>query len=331
MKVGVCQRVRRGRGSPVGSALSGPACLAVAVSLVMLAAGHGLGKERYNLWAKEKLRYIAEKVQRDPYNAKLQVLLGDAYFQDGQNYEAEQHLKKALELRPEFAEAHCNLAGIYHAQMRMTEARQHYEKALGIDSTLVEARAGLGTLLCRNQLHAQGIRHLETVLLQDSRRVNVRYNLGVAYHTVGDFKRAISHLGQVLEQRPNFPSGRGALAQANFGWGLRQLQAKQLQRALGFMEKALALDPTQADFHYAQGLAYLGLENLDPAARAFAAAVEIEANHVPALHNLATVYELTGRDRDAEPLFRRVLELTPHLDTIQAARNADYDSRFLLK
>ena len=330
MKGGAIRR-ERGREWVGCRALPGRACLAAAVGLVILAAGHGSAKERYNMWAKEKVRYIADKVQRDPYNAQLQALLGDAYFKDGQNYEAEQHLKRALKLQPDFAEAHCNLAVIYHAQSRTTEAREHYERALSIDATLLEARAGLGTLLCRNQRHAQGIRHLETVLVQDSGRVNARYNLGVAYHKIGDFKMAIGHLERVLEQRPNFPSGRGALARANFGRGLKQLQAKRLPQALGFLEQALALDGTQADFHYGQGLAHLGLEEFEHAATDFAAAVEIESDHVPALHNLAMVFELIGREREAEPLYRRVLELTPHLKTIHAARNADYDERFLLK
>ena len=106
-------------------------------------------KERYNMWAKEKVRYLSDRVRSDPHNAQLRVLLGNALYEDGHNYEAETQLEKALELQANFAEAHCNLAVILHAESRLGEAEKHYEIALNLDTTLVEAWAGLGTLWCR--------------------------------------------------------------------------------------------------------------------------------------------------------------------------------------
>jgi hypothetical protein len=42
------------------------------------------------------------------------------------------------------------------------------------------------------------------------------------------------------------------------------------------------------------------------------------------------VLDLTGRTEDAVVYYRRVAELTPHLDTIEAARDATYDEKILL-
>ena len=50
---------------------------------------------------------------------------------------------------------------------------------------------------------------------------------------------------------------------------------------------------------------------------------------MPALHKLATVYEGTGRLQRARECYDRVNALTPHLDTIEAARNARYDEEYL--
>ena len=87
-------------------------------------------KRAYNLWAKEKIRYLNAKVTINPYNPQLRVLLANAYFDDGQKYEAKRLLLEALELDSNYAEAHCNLAVILHGQGYDREAEHHYEEAL---------------------------------------------------------------------------------------------------------------------------------------------------------------------------------------------------------
>ena len=65
------------------------------------------------------------------------------------------------------------------------------------------------------------------------------------------------------------------------------------------------------------------LEQLEPAARAFTAAVELQEDHVPALHNLGTVMEKAGRKTEAEYYFIQVQALTPHLHTIEGGAPGD--------
>ena len=113
-------------------------------------------KRTYNLWTKEKIRYLNAKVTINPYNPQLRVLLANAYFDDGQKYEAKRLLLEALELDPDYAEAHCNLAVMLHGQGYEREAKHHYEEALRLDSLMVEAMAGLGTLLCRTERQVEG-------------------------------------------------------------------------------------------------------------------------------------------------------------------------------
>ena len=63
----------------------------------------------------------------------------------------------------------------------------------------------------------------------------------------------------------------------------------------GLFNKALEYSGDDEDLHFAAGIAHLRLDDLDNAEVAFATAVELDARHVPALHNLATVYERTNR------------------------------------
>ena len=100
--------------------------------------------------------------------------------------------------------------------------------------------------------------------------------------------------------------------------------------ALTFFGQSIELRD-HADVRYGAGLAYMKLEDLDGAEAAFTRAVELEPDHVPALHNLANVYELTGRAQLAAPLLEQVVLLTPHLLTIDAARSARYDETILME
>lgn len=288
------------------------------------------GKQGYNLWTKERVRYLLERTKREPENAGLHVMISKAYFEDSQPRKAEKHLRLALEMEPDFTEAHCNLAVILHAQRRLSGARQHYEAALASDSTMVEAVAGLGTLLCGTNRRGLGIQHLERVLVLDPSRLKARYNLAVAYHQIGDFEKAIEHLRSLLAQQPGHPGGRHALGQAYFSRGLILLGAKKPEESLEFFENALE-GRTDDDFFFAKGIAHLQMGEMSQAERAFSAAIELNEEHVPALHNLATVFELTDRATEAQQYYDRVRVLAPHIDSIDAARTAVYDEAYLME
>ncbi|HJN28823.1 MAG TPA: tetratricopeptide repeat protein [Candidatus Latescibacteria bacterium] len=300
------------------------------VLLITLVHSPTGAKTRYNVWAKEKVRYHHERVQKDPYNAELRVLLGNAYFADGDYIRASAEMGHAIELDSLYAEAYCNLGIVLQAQSRRTEAERAYRRALDLDSFLVEAMAGLGTLLCRSLRHGEGIDYLAKTIELDGRRDDARFNLGVAYHRVGDYRRAVAQLEILRERHFEFPGSARALSQAYFARGLVLFDAELIKQALTFFDKSSDLRE-HADVRYAMGLAHLKQEDLVAAEYSFARAIELEPDHVPALHNLAVVYEQTDRPHMATPLLNQVVQLTPHLATIDAARNATYDETVLME
>ncbi len=300
-------------------------------TLCLCIAEHGQTREKYNLWAKERIRYLRTKVNLNPYDPQLRVLLANAYYEDKQAYEALEHLEKALKMQPDFAEAHCNMGVILHIQGRLTEAKVHYEKALQQDSTLVEARSGLGTLLCRTDREKAGLKYLKQVLKEDPHRVNARFNIAVAYHKLGDFKKAIEHLEKVRETKANYPGLKRALGRAYYSQGLVYLQAEQAVPALEALGRASQYLKYNANIYYAKGLAHVKQKELDEAEMAFKEAVELNMDHVPALHNLAALCERMDRPREALSYYKKVQALTPHLGTIDAVKHAKYDVKFLVE
>jgi tetratricopeptide (TPR) repeat protein len=307
----------------------------LALGLALLLAGAAQAqlksKNGYNVWAKEKIRYLNGRIIRDPYNPRLRVLLANAYIDDGRKFDAKKELHYALELDSTFAEAYCNLGIVLHTQGYGPEAQMHYEKALALDSMMVEARAGLGTLLCRSEHQAEGLEHLEKVVLMDPDHLNARYNMAVAYHKVGDFKKAIEHLEILFSIQDDFPGARNGLARAYYSLGLLRLQAEQGELALESLTEAVRYEQSNGNMFFAKGLAHLESEDLVGAEQAFKRTIEIEIDYIPALHNLGTIYERQGRLDEAEAAYLRVQELAPHMSTIEAVKHTTYDVKYLVK
>ena len=288
-------------------------------------------KQGYNVWTKERIRYLYNKVNLDPDNPQLRLLLASTYYNNKQHYDAQQQLEKALELQPHFPEAHCNLGGILQEQGRMQDARRHYELALRDDSTMVEALAGLGTLLCRTGKDGEGLTYLERVLELDPDRTKARFNMAVAYHKGGNFKKAIEHLEILLSQDLNYRGGNAALAQSYYSRGLVHLLAQQPLQALEVFAHSRRRGNDDENMAFATGLAHMDLQDYAAAETEFKKAIELEPDHVPALHNLASIYERQERLHEAEYYYRRVHQLTPHLKNIEAAKHAKYNVEYLVK
>ena len=289
------------------------------------------GKRTYNLWTKEKIRYLNAKVIVEPYNPQLRVLLANAYFDDGQKYEAKRLLQEALQLDPNYAEAHCNLAVMLHGQGYDREAKHHYEEALRLDSLMVEAMAGLGALLCRTERQAEGLEYLEKVIAIQPNHVGARFNMAVAYHKVGDFKKSIEHLETLLQVDFNYRGARRALARAYYSLGVLRLQAQQPELALAVLAKAIEYEQDNESMLFAKGLAHLDSGDLAGAEAAFEQVIALAGDHIPALHNLGVICEKTERFAEAVQYYGKVQQLAPHLATIEAVKHASYNVNYLIE
>jgi tetratricopeptide (TPR) repeat protein len=85
-------------------------------------------QEKYD----EALDVLSRAAKLDPQNPEIQNYLGVTLSHKGLRLQAEAALRKAIELNPEYAAAHNNLAAIYISQTPplVELARWHYQKAL---------------------------------------------------------------------------------------------------------------------------------------------------------------------------------------------------------
>ena len=285
------------------------------------AKGNGVD-EGYQIWSKERIRYYLTRVQLNPNSAPLHVQLANAYYADGQLARARDELLQAVAIQPKLAAAHCNLAVVLEAQGALPEAKAQFEEAVRQDSILVEARLGLGTLLCRLGQAGEGLVHLERALELDPQQQGVRYDLGVAYYRAGDFKRAIEHLEKVLADDALYSGAALALGHAYYHQGLGYLQAKQAPQALECFARSLQYWKGDEDFFYAKGLAHVAQQQFAAAEAAFKETVRLQEGYMPAFQELATLCERTQRPQEAEYYLGQAQKWAARWPMIQAARTA---------
>ena len=122
---------------------------------------------------------------------------GVALARQGKYDAAMAELNKAIELRPDYAEAHAVLADVLDRQSRPTEAIEHYRRALAAQPSDRAVPMKLWRLLIVHGRSREAIPEMiPSLQLDDSYAALRRVLLGEAYLTLGDADKARQYLEQ---------------------------------------------------------------------------------------------------------------------------------------
>ncbi|HZP59479.1 MAG TPA: tetratricopeptide repeat protein, partial [Opitutaceae bacterium] len=188
--------------------------------------------------------------------------------------EAIAHYQAALKLRPDYPDAHFNLANaLAKNPQQRTEAIAQYEAALQANPNYADAHNNLGILLASDPA-----RRLE----------------------------AISHFEAALQIRPGF-----AAAESNLGTAWSRIPGHQ-DDAIIHYQAALRIEPNSASAWFDLGNALAKAGRQTEAIAAYESAIKLDPNYAEAHVNLANVLmKLPDRRADAIAHFRVALRLRP--------------------
>jgi Tfp pilus assembly protein PilF len=207
--------------------------------------------------------------------------LARSYLGNGAYTQAEQEIRKALELVPDEARYYELLALIYQAQRRLQPAEDAYRLALQQPNVPPSVLVNYSTLLLLRERPDEAIA-LARRALQDPRygKPALAYtNIGVAYLKKGALSQALEELRHALEYQPDVP-----------------------------------------ETYYNLGLVYAALGQHDKAIRAFREAIRYRPSYVDAHASLGTALLEAGRKDEARLAFERVIALAPDSDLATASR-----------
>jgi tetratricopeptide (TPR) repeat protein len=234
--------------------------------------------------------------------------LGNALLKTGDVDEAMVHFQKALEIKPDFAEAHNNLGNFLFQKGSVDEATVHYQKALEIKPDYAVAHYNLGNALIQNGNVDEAIAHFQKALQINPDYAEAHNNFGYALIQKRNVDEAIAHFQKALQINPNY-----ADAHNNLGGAL--LRKGNVDEAIVHFQKVLEIKPDHWEVQ--NNLAWVlatspqaSLRNGNKAVELAQRANQLTGGENPViLHTLAAAYAEVGRFSDARRSAQKAIEL----------------------
>ena len=253
--------------------LSGGLCGMLLVSLGFLTWRQTA--EYHNLFA----LYTAT-LQKNPGCWMANYNLGIVLSEQGEADQAIDNYRRAVALRPDYAEAHYNLGRLLVEQGQLADAIAHYERAAAINPADAEAQNNLGVTLFGIGRTDDAIAHYQKALEIRPGYAEVSCNLANALIAKGDFDGAISRYKACLEAIPDQEEAQYNLASA-------LLRRGRTDEAIVEYQKVLQTHPESADAHANLGSAWLTKGRVRDAMAEYTKALQISPENLAALSNLA--------------------------------------------
>jgi tetratricopeptide (TPR) repeat protein len=127
--------------------------------------------------------------------------------------EAETHIRTAIQLQPDDAEAHSGLGAVFTRQGKTEEAIAAYREAIRLRPTLAVAHANLGVALASEGRADEGIASLLQAISLDPEQSSWRYRVATLLQEQSRTSEAVQQLEAVLRIDPNDIEARDALRQ----------------------------------------------------------------------------------------------------------------------
>ena len=225
--------------------------------------------------------------------------LGALCLMQGKFDEVIKLLRRALELKPNYPDAHYNLGIALEEQGDLTAAIASYKTALQLKPNYPEAHNNLGIALQKQGDLTAAIASYNTALQLKPNFPDAHYNLGITLKEQGDLTAAIASYKTALQLKPDFPE-----AHNNLGNALRE--QGDLDEALINHKRALELDPKSSNAFYGIGLVQAVQGNLQDSKNSFLKSIELDES------NTAALFEISRNIESAEDLE----ELAKRLDRV---------------
>ena len=164
--------------------------------------------------------------------AQKYVASGDAYLAKHENNRALIEYKRAVQVRPEWADAHYKLAKVYELEGDAPNAYHEYARTgdLDLSNTDAQVKAGL-LLLAAGEFEAARTRaELALKAAPDSAPANIL--LGNALAGLNETDKAVKQIEQAISLDPSYAPAWTALGAVQFRAGTRDDAANAFQKAV---------------------------------------------------------------------------------------------------
>ena len=190
----------------------------------------------------EALRLIGAAMAARAPTPRILFDLGLAFNALNQHQKALDSFDLAIQLQPDFFEAHGNRGAMLAALGQHGDAIESYRKALAIRPDFADAHCNLGSALTQLQRYDEALASLDRALALRADYPDALYNRGNALKPLQRYEEALASYDRAIALQPNH-----ADAHNNRGQVLRELE--RYDEALASYDRALALRPRHVMAH----------------------------------------------------------------------------------
>ncbi len=190
--------------------------------------------------ADKALDYLKKSLELDPNFALAHYDLAAVYRDQGRLDAAIEEYKKALELSPNFPEALSNLGGHEFRSGRLDKATEYFKRAVRAYPNFIQALSNLGAALVKTDKAREAVPYLQKAIALDPGFGMPYFNLGNAHYAAGEFKQAKAAYRDAMEYGVDFLS---------LHWKLYEIYHKEndSNSARQELELILKIDPLNAE------------------------------------------------------------------------------------
>lgn len=223
--------------------------------------------------------------------------------EENSDAEAEAY-RRALALRPEYAEAHVNLAVLLRSRGHTSEAAHHYQEALRVRPDYPEAHCNYAAMLAGRRSIAGAGEHYREALRLRPDFVDAHHGYANLLALRGELEEADEHFREALRLRPDYP-------EAHMNYAVLQEKRGRVDAAVEHYRESLRLRPAYPQAHYNLALLLDSLGDAEAAEEHYRAAIRLWPDYGEAHNNLGILLHLKGDLVRAEEHYLQAMRTRP--------------------
>jgi Tfp pilus assembly protein PilF len=170
-------------------------------------------------WLNEDNLWIAS-AKVAPNNPNVLLNLGDMYTRHKEYQKATDALTKAIQIKPNYADAYHNLANVEvllfaedKKEERLSKATENYLSAIKYNPVLWQSYQSLAYIYYDLKIYDKAIEYLNGAIKINPTNITLQYNLGLIYLNLDEKEKAKETFSQILKADPGNTDATNALQQ----------------------------------------------------------------------------------------------------------------------
>lgn len=228
----------------------------------------GVALCRFDRFDDAREAFMAE-LRVTPTHAPALTEIGTCLARTGRTRDGIPYLQEGLRLMPNMPLAQYSLGLALLTENRRSEAIDALDKAIALDGAYVDAYRTRGLAHVMDGQFDKSVEDLRAASTLDSQNYKAIIELGMNFGAAERNQQAARLFELAAESAPNV-----ALPQYMYGHFL--INHRAFERGLSYIDRALALDPLQAEHHVGRGFGFLGQGRVEDAVAAYRRAGELD-------------------------------------------------------